>query len=127
MSVPTLERQNRASCVTVSAPPDNVFAGEPVVFEKIRIEQEGNMTHTVSQHWAVCIHRDPEETEGWLTGEVIGLPGVVSQGRDRQETLTNVKEALESALEELRSTNTRVELRREVDIPDGGEIIYLAL
>ena len=82
---------------------------------------------TVRQHWAACIHRDPEETEDWLTGEVIDLPGVVSQGRDRQETLTNLKEALECALEELRSTNTHVERRREFDIPDGGEIIYLAL
>ena len=124
MSTITMESSNRASSVILNH--QTRFEDDPVsVVVEIMFGQDEKAIRTVRQHWAICIHRDPEETEGWLTGEVIGIPGVVSQGRNRQETLTNLKEALECALEELRSTNTPVELRREFDIPDGGEIIYL--
>lgn len=32
--------------------------------------------------------------DGWIVAEVPALPGCVSQGRDEEEALTNVKEAI---------------------------------
>ncbi|MBS4029147.1 MAG: type II toxin-antitoxin system HicB family antitoxin [Ignavibacteriales bacterium] len=32
--------------------------------------------------------------DGWFVAEVPALPGCVSQGKDEQEALTNVKEAI---------------------------------
>lgn len=36
---------------------------------------------------------EPEE-DGWIVVECPALPGCVSQGRDEQEALTNIKEAI---------------------------------
>lgn len=35
-----------------------------------------------------------EAEDGWIVAECPALPGCVSQGKDRQEALTNIKEAI---------------------------------
>ena len=35
-----------------------------------------------------------ESEDGWIVAEVPALPGCISQGRDEQEALDNVKEAI---------------------------------
>jgi predicted RNase H-like HicB family nuclease len=47
------------------------------------------------------VHIEQDE-EGVFVAEVPALPGCVSQGRTRQEALTNVREAIELYLESLR-------------------------
>jgi predicted RNase H-like HicB family nuclease len=39
------------------------------------------------------------ETEGWWVGYVLEIPGVNTQGKTLEEAKTNMKEALELALE----------------------------
>lgn len=39
-----------------------------------------------------------EEAEGY-SAQVVELPGCISQGRNRKETLSNVREAIEGYLE----------------------------
>ena len=40
---------------------------------------------------------EPEE-EGWIVAECPALPGCVSQGKDEQEALANIKEAIQAWL-----------------------------
>jgi Uncharacterized conserved protein len=40
---------------------------------------------------------------GWITAEVPALSGCVSQGRTREETLSNIREAITAYLESLRT------------------------
>jgi predicted RNase H-like HicB family nuclease len=43
----------------------------------------------------MMFHVSLEEAEdGWIVAEVPALPGCVSQGRDEEEALENVKEAI---------------------------------
>ncbi len=39
-----------------------------------------------------------EDEDGWQVAECLALPGCVSQGRDEQEALANIKEAIEAWL-----------------------------
>jgi predicted RNase H-like HicB family nuclease len=41
--------------------------------------------------------------DGWITAEVPALPGCVSQGRTREEALSNIREAITAYLESLRA------------------------
>lgn len=40
---------------------------------------------------------EPEE-DGWIVAECPALPGCVSQGKDEQEALANIKEAIQAWL-----------------------------
>jgi len=40
-----------------------------------------------------------EEEDGWYVVQCVELPGAISQGRTREEALTNIKEAIELLLE----------------------------
>ncbi len=40
-----------------------------------------------------------EESEGGYSAQCVELPGVISQGENRKETLSNIKEAIEGYLE----------------------------
>jgi predicted RNase H-like HicB family nuclease len=43
----------------------------------------------------MILHVTLEEAEdGWIVAECPALPGCVSQGKDEQEALTNIKEAI---------------------------------
>jgi predicted RNase H-like HicB family nuclease len=50
---------------------------------------------------------EPDE-DGVYVAEVPSLPGCISQGRTRAETLENVKEAIAAYLESLKSRNEPV-------------------
>ena len=43
---------------------------------------------------AMIFHVKLEESDGWVVAECPALPGCVSQGRDEQEALENIKEAI---------------------------------
>jgi len=40
-----------------------------------------------------------EEAEGGYSAQVVELPGCISQGENREETLSNIREAIEGYLE----------------------------
>lgn len=42
----------------------------------------------------MIFHVKLEESDGWIVAECLALPGCVSQGRDEQEALENIKEAI---------------------------------
>jgi predicted RNase H-like HicB family nuclease len=48
-----------------------------------------------------------QDEGGWIVAECPALPGCVSQGRSRDEALTNIREAISSL----------IELRRDRDWP----------
>jgi predicted RNase H-like HicB family nuclease len=39
-----------------------------------------------------------KDEDGWMVAECPALPGCVSQGKDEQEALSNIKEAIEAWL-----------------------------
>jgi predicted RNase H-like HicB family nuclease len=47
----------------------------------------------------MVFHVDLEKAEdGWIVAECPALPGCVSQGKDEQEALENIKEAIQAWL-----------------------------
>lgn len=76
--------------------------------------------------WAVCLSRDPEDLEGWITAEVIGLPGIASEGRTRDEAISNVREALMRAIEEGGAEEIKVEPGQH-ELPEGSQVVYVAV
>jgi predicted RNase H-like HicB family nuclease len=40
-----------------------------------------------------------EEEDGWVIAECPSLPGCVSQGRTREEAITNIRDAIQLSLE----------------------------
>jgi predicted RNase H-like HicB family nuclease len=77
------------------------------------------------RRWAVCLYRDPEETEQILTAVVIGLPGVASEGASKEEAISNVKEAINLRFEGENEVEVMKDLRHDYVIPVGGELIYV--
>jgi len=47
-------------------------------------------------HYTVILH--PPDEEGWVVAECPSLPGCVSQGRNEDEALANVREAITGCL-----------------------------
>lgn len=48
------------------------------------------------------------DEDGMFTAECPSLPGCISEGKTRQETLTNIKEATEAYLESLKLHNEAI-------------------
>jgi predicted RNase H-like HicB family nuclease len=49
-------------------------------------------------HYGVVLE---EGQDGWIVARVPSLPGVVTQGRTREEALANAREAIELTLEDM--------------------------
>ncbi len=45
------------------------------------------------------------DEQGWIVAECPALPGCVSQGRSEEETLANIREAIELSLKTRRELN----------------------
>ena len=56
-----------------------------------------------------------QDEAGYYVAEVPALPGCLSQGKTRDEALTNVKEAVEGWLETMEA-KTDVDLNRTVEV-----------
>lgn len=80
--------------------------------------------HTI-ERWTVCIYKDPEDTAGWLTVDVLGLPGVASQGHSRDEAVSNAREAIELALED--GDQEVIDTVRDYEVPAGGTILDVSV
>ena len=79
-----------------------------------------------SVRWAVCLFSDPDDPDGMTTADVIGFPGVASEGASRKEALDNAREALECAIEGLRGEDPPSP-PDSYTIPRGGEVVYLSI
>ena len=55
--------------------------------------------------------------DGWIVAECPLLPGCISQGKDRDEALRNIREAIELCLEDEATPAARYEL---VEVTVGG-------
>jgi len=55
--------------------------------------------------------------DGWIVAECPVLPGCISQGKDRDEALRNIREAIELCLEDEATPSARYEL---VEVTVGG-------
>ncbi len=55
-----------------------------------------------------------EEPEGGYSAQCIELPGAISQGKDRKEALTNIKEAIEGYLEAFPEEINQLKRKREL-------------
>ena len=59
--------------------------------------------------------------DGWIVARVPSLPGVVTQGRTREEALANAREAIELTLEDMKE---RGETIPPADL--GAELVEVA-
>ncbi len=111
--------------ITISAT-DHPFAGESAITTfYIRANADGTTEITKHRKWAVCLYRDAEELGPWLTADVIGLPGVTSQGASRDEAISNVAEAIALRFEVEDEREIMKALRREYMMPAGSELVYV--
>ena len=104
-----------------------IFVGLPVYTELVTVWPEDNWKEAQVQgvtRWAVCLYRDEEDVEGWVTADVIALPGVASEGATEAQAIANVKEALNLALEALQGEENR-QVRDAYAIPPGGRVVYV--
>ncbi len=46
--------------------------------------------------------------DGWVVARVPSLPGVVTQGRTREEALANAREAIELTIEDMRARGDEI-------------------
>lgn len=105
------------------------FSGAPVITElSVTVEGDNwqNPIQTQLSRWAVCLFKDRDDPSGYVTAEVIGLEGVASEGPDRESAITNIKEALQLALEELQD-DPHQSLRTVYKIPSDGEVVYVSM
>jgi len=56
-------------------------------------------------HYGVVLE---DGEDGWIVARVPSLPGVVTQGRSRDEALANAREAIELTIEDMRARGERV-------------------
>lgn len=102
------------------------FKGESVISTLcVSVKPDGTSEVTTHNRWAVCLYRDADETGQFLTADVIGLPGVASEGASREEAISNVKEAIRLRFEGEDEKEVMKELRHDYTIPVGGELIYV--
>lgn len=106
-----------------------VFSGPPVFTDAITSylddDWENAKTETITR-WAVCLFRDGEDPQRWVTADVIGFPGVASEGATEDEAMANVREALKLALESL-GEGELIEMPAKYVIPSGGRVVFAAL
>lgn len=105
-----------------------MFVGTPVYTDLVTTWEEDNWEQARVEgvtRWAVCLYRDEEEAEGWVTAEVIALSGVASEGATEAQATANVKEALKLALDALQEDERQV--REAYAIPPGGRVAYVTL
>lgn len=126
MTFETMDSES-SSVATFTVTDEKTFKGSPVSVSATVSVIGGKPKQVTIQHWAACLYRDPEDDGDWLICEIVGIPGVISQGKTRQEAMENAKEALACALEELIEAGVKVELRRDYVIPAGGEVVNLAI
>jgi predicted RNase H-like HicB family nuclease len=55
-----------------------------------------------------------EEQEGGYSAQVVELPGCISQGEDREETIKNIREAIEGYLEAFPEELNQLKRKREL-------------
>ena len=55
-----------------------------------------------------------EEPEGGFSAQVIELPGCISQGENREETLKNIREAIEGYLEAFPEEINQLKRKKEL-------------
>jgi predicted RNase H-like HicB family nuclease len=55
-----------------------------------------------------------EEPEGGYSAQVVELPGCISQGENREETIKNIREALEGYLEAFPEELNQLKRKREL-------------
>ena len=55
-----------------------------------------------------------EEPEGGYSAQCVELPGVISQGKNRKETLANIKEAIEGYLEAFPEEVNQLKRKKEL-------------
>jgi len=55
-----------------------------------------------------------EEPEGGYSAQVIELPGCISQGENREETLKNIREAIEGYLEAFPEEINQLKRKKEL-------------
>jgi len=55
-----------------------------------------------------------EEPEGGYSAQCMELPGVISQGENRQQALTNIREAIEGYLEAFLEELDQLKWKREL-------------
>jgi predicted RNase H-like HicB family nuclease len=55
-----------------------------------------------------------EEQEGGYSAQVVELPGCISQGENREETIKNIREAIEGYLEAFPEELNQLKRKREL-------------
>lgn len=55
------------------------------------------------------------DEDGWVIAECPAIPGCVSQGRDRNEALANITDAIQGCLK----------VRRDLGLPDAVEAVEI--
>ena len=81
----------------------------------------------IQMRWAVCLDRDPGEPEGWIVAQVIAMPGIASQGRNKAEALENIREALLLALDQLAADGVAEIPLLPYEVPSGGQVVYVTV
>ena len=56
-------------------------------------------------HYGVVLE---DGQDGWIVARVPSLPGVVTQGRTREDALANAREAIELTIEDMRARGEEV-------------------
>lgn len=125
-TVETVETIPSSSAMAQPTP----FRAEPVLPAAMWGYKEGGDLSSVSTatftRWAVCLHRDAEDPQGWVTADVIGLKGVASEGRTDEDALSNAHEAIQAlghdAVEQIDQ-----EKASGYVIPAGAYWVYLSI
>ncbi len=112
--------------VTESAGPAKYFEGLPVFTASTLQLCDGDWHEAVSERWAVCLFRDVDDPENWVTAEVIGVRGIASEGATREEAMGNIKEALLLARDEAGAEGLEID-RLEYRIPANGDVVHVTL
>lgn len=104
----------------------HVFSGPSEMNVVTIVAHGGEFQFETITRWAVCLFRDPEDAEGWVTAEVVAFSGVVSEGATEETALSNAREALLLALE-ASAKGEILDRRDSYVIPSGGRIAYVPL
>ena len=59
----------------------------------------------------MLLHVILEESDGWIVAECPALPGCISQGKDEQEALENIKDAISTYLASIEDLTLLKKLR----------------
>jgi predicted RNase H-like HicB family nuclease len=104
-----------------------LFSGAPVFTDMVTVGEGAdwqNAKTKTTTRWAVCLYVDEEEPEDRVTANVVGFPGVVSDGVTEEEAIKNVREALGLALASLEADEC-IEAELPYAIPMGGRIVFV--